>query len=222
MIGKALLMCEETQAVCKELRGLGWEAYSCDLLPCSGGKPEWHIQDDGLKVAKSQNWDLIISFPPCTDLAVSGAAHFAKKRANGSQYESIKLFLQMAEISNATENPVGIMSGSYIKQHFPDLYEMAQKIGFPRKPDQIIEPYQFGDPVNKKTCLWLRGLPKLVPTKIVKGSEYITAPSGRRYPAWCWYSGKGKGQQRSRTYPGIAKAMAEQWTAHYVKEVIGI
>ena len=148
---RVLVACEESQAVTIELRRLGHEAYSCDIQECSGGHPEWHLRVDALELLKMK-WDMLIAFPPCTDLAVSGARHFAKKRADGRQQRSIEFFMRFARADCpriAIENPVGIMSSEY------------------RKPDQIIQPYQFGNHARKATCLWLKGLPKLKPTDIV-------------------------------------------------------
>jgi hypothetical protein len=192
---RVLVACEESQAVCIAFRNRGHEAYSCDLLPCSGGHPEWHIQDDVLKHL-DDGWDMMIAFPPCTHLAVSGAAWFEQKREDGRQQQGIDFFMAFTNtnISKwAIENPVGIMSKIY------------------KKPDQYIQPWQFGNPVSKKTCLWLKGIPQLLPTQIVSKSKYITAPSGRSYPEWCWNTGKGCGVERSKTFPGIAEAMATQW-----------
>lgn len=208
---RVLVACEESQAVCIAFRERGHEAYSCDILPCSGGHPEWHIQDDVLKHLNDR-WNRIISFQPCTDLAVSGAAWFDRKRLSGEQEQSIKFFFEVWLKSNCSENPVGILNGGYyIKKWFPEIYNLMIELGFPFKPSQIINPWQFGDPVSKKTCLWLKGLPPLLPTQIVNQSKYIKAPSGRKYPEWCWKTGKGCGKLRSKTLPGIAKAMAEQW-----------
>lgn len=147
---KILLWCEESQAVCIEFRKLGFEAFSCDIQECSGGHPEWHFQQDIFEVIEKEKWDLMIAFPPCTHLAVSGAAHFEKKRADGRQQEGIDFFLSLANAPIkriAIENPVGIMSGLY------------------RKPDQVIQPYFFGDEAQKTTCLWLKNLPKLYHNK---------------------------------------------------------
>lgn len=155
---KVLIACEESQAVTKEFRKLGHEAYSCDVLPCSGGYPEWHLQHDVIELLE-QNWDMIIAFPPCTDLAVSGARHFERKIADGSQQKSIEFFMKIANATCeriAIENPIGIMSKIW------------------RKPDQIIQPWQFGDKAQKSTCLWLKGLPKLVPTNIVDKGEFLS------------------------------------------------
>lgn len=210
---KVLIACEESQAVCKAFREKGHEAYSCDLLPCSGGRPEWHIQDDAKKVALENKEAIKISFPPCTDLAVSGAKHFEKKRADGRQRESIIFFLEIWRLSNCVENPVGIMnSGKYLQKWFPKLYEYAVFIGFPFKPTQIIQPYMFGDPFTKTTCLWLKGLPKLVATDIVdKGGRHITK-GGKSLPIWYnMLPGPERAKIRSKTFPGIAAAMADQW-----------
>lgn len=209
---KILVACEESQAVTIAFRNKGHEAFSCDIQDCSGGHPEWHIKGDVLEQLKKK-WDMILAFPPCTDLAVSGAAWFAKKREDGRQREAIEFFMALynADCDKiCIENPVGIISGSYIKKHFPDLCE---KYGLPIKQTQIIEPYYFGDAANKKTCLWLKGLSPLKhdPKDYAEGSKYITSPSGRRYPEWCWNTGGGSGKVRSKTFPGIAKAMADQW-----------
>ena len=145
-MGKVLIACEESQAVCIELRKLGVEAYSCDILPCSGGHHEWHLQQDVLEVI-NDGWDMMIAFPPCTHLAVSGAAHFKKKIADGRQQQGINFFMQIvnAPIKKiAVENPIGIMSSVY------------------KKPTQIIEPYYFGCEAKKPTCLWLKNLPPLI------------------------------------------------------------
>src|SRR5687768_16975343 len=118
---KILLGCEESQAVCVEFRKLGFEAYSCDLLPCSGGHPEWHFQEDIFSVYNNRGpWGLVITFQPCTDLTVSGARWFEAKRNNGSQEKSIRFFFEVWKISNCSENPIGIMNGGkYIKKWFP-------------------------------------------------------------------------------------------------------
>ena len=209
---KILVACEESQIVTKAFRERGHEAYSCDTLPCSGNHPEWHLQQDVIPLL-SDKWDMILAFPPCTHLSVSGAAWFKKKRESGEQRESIEFFMALLNADCekiCVENPVGIISGQYIKKHFPDLCE---KYSLPIKQKQIIEPYYFGDEANKKTCLWLKGLPELKhdPKNYAKGSKYITSPSGRRYPEWCWNTGGGSGKKRSKTFQGIATAMADQW-----------
>lgn len=191
-----LLCCEESQIVTEAFRAHGFNAFSNDIQDCSGGHPEWHLKMDAFEAIESRQWDLMIAFPPCTDLAVSGAAWFEQKRKDGRQQNSIDFFMKIvgARIPLiAVENPVGIMSRQY------------------RKPDQIVNPWQFGDPVSKKTCLWLKGLPLLKPTNIVEKSKYITTESGRSYPEWCWNTGGGSGKKRSVFFPGMAKAMAEQW-----------
>lgn len=184
---------------------MGHEAYSCDILPCSGGHPEWHTEGDVLPLLK-QNWDMVLAFPPCTHLAVSGAAHFAKKRADGRQQQGIDFFMQFANLDHvprvAIENPVGIMSKIW------------------RKPDQIIQPYQFGENASKKTCLWLKGLPLLIETCRVVG-RFVHTPNGikERFANQCDNYGHDKTSPspqrstiRSKTYEGIAKAMASQWS----------
>lgn len=184
---KILVACEESQAVTKELRSLGHETYSCDLLPCSGGHPEWHLQTD-VRLILHKKWDMIIAFPPCTDLAVSGARWFKEKQADGRQQASIAFFLSFTKLKCrrvAIENPIGIMSRIY------------------RRPDQIIQPWQFGHGETKATCLWLKGLPLLKPTCIVEGRE------GR---IWKLPPSENRSILRSKTYSGIAAAMAHQWT----------
>lgn len=211
---KILVACEESQAVTKELRTRGHEAYSCDILECSGGHPEWHLQQDVVPLLK-EKWDMIIAFPPCTHLAVRGACHFKKKRKDGRQKEAIDFFYQFVNADCekiAIENPIGIISGNYIKEYF-DID--------PLKPTQIIQPWQFGDNVGKSTCLWLKGLPLLVPK--------ITERPPAEYHEWISKDGKKKRQEKwfyetrclpykdrgrvaSKTFSGIVKAMAEQWT----------
>lgn len=220
---KVLLACEESQAVCMEFRKKGHIAYSCDLQDCSGDHPEWHIKGDCLDEL-NKDYDLKISFPPCTDLATSGARWFDKKRLDGSQEKSITFFLNVWRKSHCTENPMGIMNGGeYVKKWFPKLYKYAQFMGFPFKSTQTINPYYFGDEFQKKTCLWLRGLPKLQHFKMVdlfnsnithvpKGEIHITK-SGKKMAKWysLLASNDQRGKIRSKTFPGIAKAMAEQW-----------
>ena len=201
---RVLIACEESQAVCKAFRARGHEAYSCDIEPCSGGHPEWHIQGDVTPLLK-EKWDMIIAFPPCTHLAVSGARYFEQKRKDGRQKDGIDFFMKFANANCpkiAIENPVGIMSTQF------------------RKPDQIVQPYEYGHEARKKTCLWLKGLPKLNPTKIVSTGKIDK--NGHSYGASAAYavdengkilswSDKRTAKQRSKTFPGIAQAMAEQW-----------
>jgi hypothetical protein len=199
-----LLGCEESQAVCIEFRRQGHNAFSCDTLPCSGGHPEWHLQMDIFEAIKLKKWDMAIFFPPCTHLAVSGAKHFEQKRKDGRQQEGIDFFmaLQNTDIPmTATENPVGIMSTIY------------------RKPDQIIQPYQFGDKSRKTTCLWLKGLPLLKSTQIVEPDIY-TCKNGKTFSRdymVALSANKNRGHLRSKTYSGIAQAMATQWPGVYIK-----
>ena len=191
---KMLVACEESQAVTIELRKLGHEAYSCDIEPCSGGYPEWHLQQDVIPLL-SEKWDMIIAFPPCTHLAVSGAAWFEQKRKDGRQQQGIDFFMEFANAPCdrvAIENPIGIMSTKW------------------RKPDQIIQPYQFGHTERKATCLWLKGLPLLKPTEDVY-EEMMELPKNKRERLHYLPPSPERAKLRSKTFPGIAKAMAEQW-----------
>lgn len=207
-MARILVACEESQAVTKVLRSLGHEAFSCDLLPCSGGHPEWHFQEDMFEVIKREKeFEMMIAFPPCTDLAVSGVRHFERKIADGSQQKSIEFFMSVinAPIKHiAVENPIGIMSNKY------------------RKPDQIIHPYHFGDKASKSTCLWLKNLPKLKHTNIVEKGEFkewVDKKTGKTKRQALWYyealqkakTPEERRTLRSKTFQGIANAMAEQW-----------
>lgn len=219
-----LIACEESQAVCIEFRKLGFEAYSCDLLPCSGGHPEWHLQMDAFEAFKLKKWDLVIAFPPCTHLALSGAKHYEKKRADGRQAQGIRFFFEMWKISHCCENPIGIINGGkYIKEWFPELHAEMTAARFPFKASQTVQPWQFGDNAQKSTCLWLKGLPLLKATDIVDKGDFYISPQGKKLPAWYGdavgsdgkklsYSGDEIKKVRSKTFPGIAKAMAEQWS----------
>ena len=203
---KVLIACEESQAVCKAFRERGHEAYSCDIVPCSGGHPEWHLQQDVLPLLK-EKWDMIIAFPPCTYLTVTGNRWFNIDRygekaiqRHKDRKEAIDFFMAFANADCeriAIENPVGIMSSEW------------------RKPNQIINPWQFGDAFEKKTCLWLKGLPDLTPTNIVEIPPRKKFDSGKSMPSWyaeAWHLQKEeRAKLRSKTFPGIAKAMAEQW-----------
>ena len=199
---KILLACEESQAVCVELRKRGHEAFSCDIQECSGDHPEWHIQGDVLEQLE-KGWDMMIAFPPCTHLCVSGAAWFEEKIKDGRQQEGIDFFMEIVNApipKIAIENPIGIMSNEY------------------KKPTQIINPYYFGDPHPKATCLWLKNLnplehfpqDDLFNKKTWVEPEYITSSKGIKHSRIHWLGG-GSGKERSKTFPGIAKAMAEQW-----------
>lgn len=225
---KILVSCEESQRVTMEFRARGHEAYSCDIIECSGGHPEWHIMQDVLPLLNGNctfktcdgvehhidgKWDMIVAFPPCTHLAVSGAAHFEAKRADGRQREGIEFFCKhlTADCDKISiENPVGIISGDYLKKWFPDL---AEKYGLPLKPTQKIQPFEYGHPYTKTTCLWLKGLPKLTPTNILERPKegwvnQSFTPDGRYGGFAANFNGS---KERSKTFPGIAKAMAETW-----------
>lgn len=233
---KILVACEESQEVCKAFRAKGHEAYSCDIIDQSGGHPEWHIQqdvlplingncafktNDGEEHAVEGPWDMIIAFPPCTDLTVTGARVFERKRADGSQGRSIEFFAQFLTANCdkvAIENPVGIISGEYIKKWFPDL---CKKYDLPRSYSQIVHPWMFGASYSKKTCLWLKGLPELKPEVEEEPEqewvEWVDKKTGKTKRQNKWYyecsclPTKDRAKARSKTYPGFAKAMAEQW-----------
>lgn len=187
---RVLVGCEFSGRVSQAFSNHGHDAWSCDFLPRE--IPGNHIRDDVLKHL-DDGWDLAIFHPPCTHLAVSGAAWFKyKQKEQVEALNFIRALLDAPIPKIALENPVGIISTRI------------------RKPDQIIQPWQFGESYSKKTCLWLKNLPKLLPTKIVDKGEFITFASGKRMPKW--YSDlRGKGQERSRTFQGIANAMADQW-----------
>ena len=229
-----IVACEESQAVTKELRLLGHNAYSCDLLPCSGGHPEWHFNMDVFEVIDNKGgtlqnnkkvkindpWDLMIAHPPCTYLAVSGARWFYHpddhllpisirrphpKFPNRLQdkEDALKFFISLYNCpieKIAIENPIGLVNTTFMKPH------------------QIIHPYQFGESASKATCLWLKNLPLLVPTSIVDKGPRTFFKSGKSQPKW--YSDalifakstEERRTMRSKTFVGIAKAMAEQWT----------
>ncbi len=205
---KILVACEESQAVTVELRALGHEAYSCDLLECSGGHPEWHLQQDILPLLQDK-WDMIIAFPPCTYLTVTGNRWFNVERygekaiqRHKDREKAIDFFRAIAESPCdriAVENPIGTMSSRW------------------RKPDQIIHPYYFGDPERKSTCLWLKGLPLLEHQEAnhVK-PNIITYKNGKGTDSKWHVDSIGlppaeRQRVRSKTFPGIARAMALQW-----------
>lgn len=211
-MAKVLIACEESQAITKEFRALGVEAYSCDLLPCSGGHPEWHIQGDAIAEAYSGKYSLMMAHPPCTYLAVSGAAWLYNK--DGSRNEErwknqaealdfVKLLMNAPIDFIAIENPVSVISTQI------------------RKPDQIIHPWQFGDEASKSTCLWLKNLPPIKPTKIVDKGEFFewTDKNGVKKKQAQWYmdalseakTAEERRTLRSKTFTGMAKAIADQW-----------
>ena len=222
---RLLVCCEESQRVCTAFRERGWEAYSCDIEPCSGAHPEWHIQQDVLPLINGDcefdtvdgkhhiikgEWDLLICHPPCTYLCMSGQQHCnvekygEKAIARQKEREkAVEFFMQFvnAKCSHiAIENPVGIMTSRY------------------KKATQYIQPMQFGHGVSKKTGLWLTGLPKLSPTNIVE-EEFHVSGTGRKWDKWFWDSScisnlSERSKFRSKTFPGIAQAMADQWGSY--------
>lgn len=222
-MAKILIACEESQTVAKAFRARGHEAYSCDLLPQSGGHPEWHIQGDVLEIV-GRGWDLMVAHPPCTFLTVSGVrwlSHpedknlpFEQRRPNPHYPDRRKNMLESVEFvkrlydSNinrvAIENPIGLLSSYW------------------RKPDQTIHPYMFGDKASKATCFWLKNLPKLTPTNIVEKGEFrewIDAKTGKKKRQALWIynvlkdarSKQERQTLRSKTFQGIADAIADQW-----------
>ena len=191
---KILIACEESQTVCKAFREKGHEAYSCDIEPCSGGHPEWHIQDDVLNHL-NDGWDMMIAHPPCTYLSNVGTPWLMKGGIlNQARYqkglEAKEFFMKLL---NADIPKICVENPTSIKRFELPPYS------------QIIQPYEHGDPFKKRTCLWLKNLPVITPTNIIQG-EPTTKIGG-------WYNKGGKDRQknRSKTFPGIAKAMAEQW-----------
>lgn len=236
---RILVACEESQAITKELRKLGHDAFSCDLLPCSGGHPEWHFQQDVFRVIKNPRkqklqigqyinlkeewdgkWEMMIAHPPCTFLAVSGARWYYHPEDNTLPFnkrrphprfpnrakdrdEAVEFFKKLCEApieKIAVENPVGIISTLY------------------KKPNQTVHPWMFGDEASKATCLWLKNLPSLVPTNIVGKGERVVLSSGKSLPKWYSdaltqsKSAAERRTMRSKTFEGMAKAMAKQWT----------
>jgi hypothetical protein len=209
---RILVACEESQAVTKELRKLGHEAFSCDLLPCSGGYPEWHYQQDVFEVI-DKGWDMMIAHPPCTFLAVSGARWLYNKDGSKNQerwknqaeaLDFVQRLMDAPIDKIAIENPISVISSNI------------------RKPEQIIQPWMFGDKAQKSTCLWLKNLPLLEPTDIVEKGEFIEFISKKgvkkKQPKWYFDALKNaktpaeRRTLRSKTFKGIAEAMAKQWT----------
>ncbi len=220
---RILVACEESQAITKELRKLGHEAFSCDILPCSGGHAEWHYQQDVFEVI-NKGWDMMIAHPPCTYLAVSGARwmyhpedsdldfkdrrphpkHPNRRKQRSDALDFVQRLMGAPIDKIAIENPISVISSKI------------------RKPNQIVQPYMFGDKASKSTCLWLKNLPLLEPTDIVEKGEYFefTSKKGvkKRMPMW-YYEALQKAKTsaerstlRSKTFKGMAKAMANQWT----------
>lgn len=225
---KILIACEESQTVCKAMRERGHEAYSADILEPSGGHPEWHILGDVLPIINGDcefatmdgtqhiigGWDMIVAHPPCTYLTVTGNRWFNEEKYGekavqraANRDKAAKFFMTFVNANCgkiAVENPVGYMNTHY------------------RKPDQIIQPYMFGDAFEKATCLWLKGLPKLTPTDVVEPPKRVNFKSGKSMPKWyadLWHlPSSERAKLRSKTFEGIAKAMAEQWTESEVSE----
>lgn len=218
-MARILVACEESQAITIRLRALGHEAFSCDLLECSGGHPEWHIQDDVLRHL-DDGWDMMIAHPPCTFLASSGVQWLShpddkqlpfeerrphpkypnRRRDMEEAVEFVKALYNAPIPKVAIENPIGLLSTKW------------------RKPEQIVQPWMFGDEATKSTCFWLKGLPKLEPTNIVGKGERVFYKSGKSHPKWyaeALSKAKTKEERqliRSKTFPGMADAIAQQWT----------
>ena len=212
---RVIIACEESQAVTTAFRELGHEAFSCDLLPCSGGHQEWHFQESIFDVLKrEQKFDLMIAHPPCTYLAVSGAGWMYNKDGSRNeerwqnQMDGLEFVHQLMDVDIdhiCIENPISVISS------------------FIREPDQIIQPWMFGDKAQKSTCLWLKNLNKLIPTDIVDKGEFFEWTDGKtgkkkKQPLW-YYEALSKAKTpaerrtlRSKTFPGIANAMATQWS----------
>lgn len=186
---KVLVACEYSGTVRDAFIRMGHDALSCDLLPTD--KPGPHYQGDVFDII-NEGWDIMIAHPPCTHLAVSGAKHFYKKQKEQEEALNFVRQLMSANIPMiCIENPVSVISSKI------------------KKPSQIIQPYFFGDPFQKTTCLWLKNLPNLIPTNIVDKGEFYISPSGKKLPKW--YSDNKSAKARSKTFQGIADAMANQW-----------
>lgn len=202
---KSLIACEESQTVCKAFRALGFEAYSCDIQESSGGRPEWHIQGDAIKEAYSGKYDLMIAHPPCTYMSKAGARWMYPTAGNLSEdrynkaLEAKEFFMLMINAPIkfiAVENPVPL-----------------KVVGLP-KPDQSVQPYEYGHPYSKKTLLWLKNLPELKPTEIVENyTPFLPSNTGGKKRGQSYSRGTSKSsKESSKTFEGVAQAMAEQWT----------
>jgi hypothetical protein len=191
---RILIACEFSGIVREAFNLLNHDAWSCDIKDTI--YPGNHIKTDVLTIL-DDGWDLMIAFPPCTDLSNAGVQTWKLKQSDGRQQSSIDFFLKLYNCKIprlCLENPAGIMSTLF------------------RKPDQIIYPNSFGDNISKRTCLWLKNLPILLPVSIVSPGYYYKSSNGEMYPAWRWTTGKGDGDRRSIFFPGVAQAMARQWT----------
>lgn len=210
---KVLVACEESQTVCKAFRKLGHEAYSCDILPCSGGHPEWHIKDDIRRILFHPNnkhdiplmWDLIIAHPPCTRLTNSGVCWLEIRNLWDELDDACKFFNIFKNYHIQYGIPV------MIENPIPHKYAV-EKIG---KYTQLIQPYQFGHTERKATCLWLMGLPKLKPTNNVY-EQMIKLPKNIQQRVHYTPPGPERAKIRSKTFEGIAEAMAQQWSEYIV------
>lgn len=190
---RILVACEYSGRVRDAFRARGFDAWSCDLLP-TDGDPRWHIQGDALQAAYGQPWACMVAFPPCTDLSLSGARYWAEKQADGRQARAlafVRALMDAPIVHIALENPVGKISTSI------------------RKPDQVFQPWQFGHGEKKRTCLWLKNLPKLTPTNVVDGREQRVLWMGPT---------ADRAKLRSLTYEGVAQAMADQWGSYISSE----
>ncbi|MCI7446635.1 hypothetical protein [Campylobacter sp.] len=227
-----LVACEESQMVCKEFRKLGFNAYSCDLLKCSGGHPEWHFNCDVFEIIKNnggtlQNgknikvigWDMMIAHPPCTFLAVSGAKWYYHPDDKGLPIEKRRPHPKFPNRAKDRDEAINFFI-SLANAEIPHI-AIENPIGIMntryKKPKQIVQPYFFGDSVSKATCLWLKNLPPLKHTNIVSSGEFLEFKSGKRMAKWYsdgltkTKSAKERQILRSKTFPGFAKAIASQW-----------
>ena len=207
---RILVACEESQAVTKELRRLGHEAYSCDVQECSGGHPEWHLQQDVIPLL-AEPWDMIIAHPPCTYLSNLGAKHLYL--GNERVYRKPETFRLMNEdrirlAIKARDFFLAMLNAPCDKVAVEN--PVPSSIWQLPKPSQMIQPYYFGDPYKKKTYLWLRGLPPLMPTELVEPTV-LWVDGGHGKTTKMQTFGFRDSKKRSKTFPGIAKAMAEQW-----------
>ena len=205
---RILVACEESQEVCKAFRFLGHEAYSCDIQPCSGGYPDWHLQVDALEMLKL-HWDMIIAFPPCTYLTNAGAVRMRVK----------------GEIVQERFKKAMVAKDFFLRFYHADCPKIAIENPTPMKivglPSytQVIQPYYFGHPYSKRTCLWLKGLPPLMPTEIVFDHEpFVNGGNKDSHGNYRRFQGRKERDPkiRSKTFPGIAAAMAEQWGRWYI------
>lgn len=213
-----LIACEQSQTVCKAFRELGPEAYSCDLLPCSGGYPEWHIQGDAIETLYSRHWDLVIAHPPCTRLANSGVRWLRERKLWFDLVAAMKFFNAFKEYGEeggaiAIENPIPHKYAVTGDLPVPGL--SANGIG---KYNQLIQPYQFGHLEKKATCLWLYELPELQETNNVY-IEMMRLPYAERAKVHHASPGPDRAGKRSVTYKGIAVAMASQWSEYLINKI---